>query len=116
MQVREIAILEAQRQAQAAMDRERQEREERKAELDKEREMSILTLNQSPYNDELFKGSSECSICIEEFKPGQETIALPCDIRHFFHSQCILACSRNSSACPLCKADFNEILIREFHP
>ena len=52
---------------------------------------------------------------MESFKPGEPVIALPCDIRHFFHSRCILVWSRTQKSCPLCKVDFDESLVKAFN-
>ena len=76
--------------------------------------MSILKLNESAYDEERFILHNECAFCIEKFEPGQPVIALPCDIRHYFHSKCILVWSRSQKYCPLCKVDFNEQLVRAF--
>ncbi|XP_068687709.1 uncharacterized protein [Montipora foliosa] len=41
-----------------------------------------------------------CSICMEEYSPGQETMFLPCG--HFFHSHCIQTWLRwTSNKCPI---------------
>ena len=66
--------------------------------------MQKLTLNESNFNPWLFEGAGvECVICMEAFANGQKVTALPCDIRHYFHSRCILAWSENTRNCPLCK-------------
>ena len=45
----------------------------------------------------------ECIICMEDYKPEDETIALPCDSRHFFHADCITGWLKTNNSCPLCK-------------
>ena len=78
--------------------------------------MSILTLNEIAYNETIFTSHNECAFCIESFEPGQPVIVLPCDLRHYFHSKCILVWSRSQKYCPLCKLEFNEELVRQFKP
>lgn len=116
MHERKQATLLAEGQAKLAIEREEQARQERQAAVDKQREMILLTLNESAYNSDLFTGCDECAFCMETFELGQKTTALPCDARHFFHSKCILAWSRNHRTCPLCKVEFDENLIRQFQP
>lgn len=42
-----------------------------------------------------------CTICIEEFKRGEEQRTLPCF--HRFHAACIDSWLRRSGTCPICK-------------
>ena len=92
---RERAMRLAELEALEAIEKEREERKRAQDELDKKREMTMLCLNQASFNSLSFQGSDECAFCMERFELGQEVIALPCDIRHFFHSNCILAWSRS---------------------
>ncbi|GME65468.1 hypothetical protein GTA08_BOTSDO05255 [Neofusicoccum parvum] len=47
-----------------------------------------------------------CTICTEEFEPGQDVRVLPCD--HKFHPACIDPWLLNvSGTCPLCRIDLN---------
>jgi hypothetical protein len=48
--------------------------------------------------------SDECTICLDEFAPGDRLRKLPCD--HVFHSNCIAKwLVERSATCPLCKLD-----------
>ena len=87
----------------------------RQEEIGKKLEMSILSINESAYDGRIFSSHKECAFCIESFKPGEPVIALPCDIRHYFHSRCILVWSRTQKCCPLCKVDFDESLVKAFN-
>ena len=53
-----------------------------------------------------FNEHNECSICLEAFTSSDMVTPLPCDKRHYFHSQCIQEWSQNHSDCPLCKKPF----------
>lgn len=44
---------------------------------------------------------TSCSICMEEFKDGDELKTLPC--LHFYHDHCINAWLKNDNSCPICK-------------
>ncbi|KAH7042150.1 hypothetical protein B0J12DRAFT_579751, partial [Macrophomina phaseolina] len=47
-----------------------------------------------------------CTICTEEFEPGQDVRVLPCD--HKFHPECIDPWLLNvSGTCPLCRINLN---------
>ena len=50
-----------------------------------------------------FNDHSECSICLCEFEAEELVTVLPCDVRHYFHSECIRDWSKRSTTCPLCK-------------
>ena len=45
-----------------------------------------------------------CSICLENFKNGDNFIALPCI--HIFHPECIINWMNTKNICPLCKYEF----------
>jgi hypothetical protein len=48
-----------------------------------------------------------CSICLDDFEPGDKLHCLPCS--HAFHSRCIAKwLSERSATCPLCKFDVYE--------
>ena len=51
--------------------------------------------------NDLSENKKKCLICLDEFKNGQKTIALPCT--HIFHSECIKKWMKKENFCPLCK-------------
>ena len=51
----------------------------------------------------------DCIICMEPFKLGENYTALPCDSRHYFHTECILNWLSRSDKCPMCKASVKKI-------
>ena len=55
------------------------------------------------FNPEEHSETVECIICMEDYKGEDETIALPCDSRHFFHAECITGWLKTNNSCPLCK-------------
>ena len=52
---------------------------------------------------------------MENFQQGQKVTALPCDQRHYFHSECILSWSERHRNCPLCKKPYNAKEIQKFN-
>ena len=53
------------------------------------------------------KEQANCSICLGEISEGDKITALPCDKRHYFHSNCIKRWAREKhSKCPLCNVRF----------
>lgn len=56
------------------------------------------------FDANVFKNMNECAICMEEFNSESEITPLPCDIRHYFHSECISNWFHTNTTCPLCKA------------
>ena len=50
---------------------------------------------------------NECTICLEPWEYGTSVVALPCDSRHFFHTDCIVRwAEKRSYRCPLCNIEF----------
>lgn len=49
---------------------------------------------------------SSCSICLNDFEQGEETLLFP-ECKHLFHSECLTRWfDGNKQICPLCKQDF----------
>jgi len=50
--------------------------------------------------------SGSCSICLDEYEPGDKLRILPCSGNHIFHARCIGRwLAERSATCPLCKED-----------
>ena len=43
----------------------------------------------------------KCTICLEDYVNGDDSIALPCI--HIFHANCIKTWLKNQNTCPICK-------------
>ena len=56
--------------------------------------------------DKRFTAHAECSICLEDFKEGDDVSPLPCDNRHYFHTKCIKDWAHSHLYCPLCNEEY----------
>ena len=59
--------------------------------------------------EKLDTDKKKCTICLENYKNGDDSIALPCI--HIFHAECIKTWLKNNTTCPICK---NEIKYDEY--
>ena len=66
-------------------------------------EGQIRSLPSSTIQDvaRLPEDSRQCSICLEDFKTGDERKIMPC--LHGFHSECVDKWLRTNGSCPICK-------------
>lgn len=48
-------------------------------------------------------GENACPICLVDYTEEDEITPLPCDDRHFFHSDCIQGWLDKNNICPMCK-------------
>ena len=55
--------------------------------------------------NKLSEDKKRCSICLENYKNGDDSIILPCI--HIFHSECIKKWMKNNAICPICKFKIN---------
>lgn len=55
--------------------------------------------------NKLSEEKKRCSICLENYKNGDDSIVLPCI--HIFHAECIKTWMKKKNACPICKNKIN---------
>ena len=55
--------------------------------------------------DKLDNDKKKCTICLENYANGDDSIALPCI--HIFHALCIKTWLKNHNNCPICKYKVN---------
>jgi len=48
---------------------------------------------------------AECTICLNDFGEGDTVSPLHCNVRHAFHTDCIVQWLTSNPVCPLCKTD-----------
>ena len=60
-----------------------------------------------------FNEHTECSICLLDFGRSDHVTPLPCDHRHYFHTDCIKQWARQKLHCPLCNKPFTMAEINE---
>ena len=61
--------------------------EQRERSMIKER--VIGSLSKIPYDPIKFRHQKNCTICFEDFQQDESITPLSCDIRHYFHTECI---------------------------
>ena len=55
------------------------------------------------HKDSAFK-NDECAICLCKFDDDCDVTPLPCNIKHYYHPECIEDWFKQKNTCPLCKA------------
>lgn len=68
----------------------------------------LESLPTKSYDPELSAGKTQCQICFSDYKKGEELRMLPC--LHDYHLQCIDRWFKESSTCPICRADVSETI------
>ena len=62
------------------------------------------------------RGSHEfcCSVCLEDLRPGDRALELPCDPKahHFFHHKCGTQWLHTHHTCPMCRKDYQEAVLK----
>ncbi|KAK4204081.1 hypothetical protein QBC40DRAFT_2556 [Triangularia verruculosa] len=66
-------------------------------------ESAIESLEKKKVDKELLgpEGKAECTICIDEFKLGDEVTVLPCS--HWYHGECVVLWLKEHNTCPICR-------------
>ena len=62
----------------------------------------IQNLTRVRFDPQVFQNEENCAICLEKFQEQDEITPLPCDRRHYFHTQCIIDWLKNNNTCPFC--------------
>ena len=62
-----------------------------------------------------FNEHLECSICLGDFGPDDHVTPLPCDVRHYFHTDCIKEWAQVKLFCPLCQKAFTRGQLEDFN-
>ena len=78
------------------------------------KERVIQSLSKIQYDPDKFKHQKTCSICYEDFVKDDKITPLSCDIRHYFHSECIETWMKEKNQCPLCKKEINVQSLKDF--
>ena len=63
----------------------------------------VGSLSRKAFGKRTNKDTSECVICMEEYKETDDVAELKCDQRHYFHSKCLADWLKQKLECPLCK-------------
>jgi len=62
---------------------------------------AIASLPMVKFDENLHKDTSRCTICFEDFKPGQDAVQLPCN--HLFDRGCVETWLKQHGTCPICR-------------
>ena len=79
----------------------------------------INTIVRTNWDPEVFKAHDECAICAEPFRESDKVTPLPCNPKHYFHSECTVKWfstgqGSDTSTCPLCKTKFTREQLQEY--
>lgn len=77
------------------------------------KEQVVSSLTKISYGRIKFEGQNECSICLNGFEDDDLVTPLSCDIRHYFHYECIQQWMQMKNECPLCKAEIVPANLKE---
>lgn len=75
----------------------------------------VKSLSKITYGQIKLDGQNECAICLGDFHDDQLITPLSCDIRHFFHFECIQQWMKQKNECPLCKAVIEPANLKELN-
>lgn len=66
-------------------------------------EEALKKLRRKAVDQDMLKGESktECTICLDEMKVGDEAVFLPC--KHWFHDECVTLWLKEHNTCPICR-------------
>ena len=78
------------------------------------KEKVVKNLSRIAFDARKFKQSKECAICFVEFKEDDMITPLSCDIKHYFHTECIERWIKVKNECPLCRAEIKPRDLVEF--
>ncbi|KAJ2349635.1 hypothetical protein GGF43_004385 [Coemansia sp. RSA 2618] len=69
-------------------------------------EDSILKLPRRKIHAEEVDKKFECGICMEEYKPEEDVMTLPC--KHIYHLECVDHWLKMNGTCPICRTRIDE--------
>ena len=78
------------------------------------KEEVIKSLSRISFDARKFRFAKECAICFVEFEQDAQITPLSCDIKHYFHTECIEQWIKVKNECPLCRAEIRPRDLEEF--
>ncbi|CDU15902.1 RING zinc finger protein, putative [Plasmodium yoelii] len=61
--------------------------------------------NINKFNKQTNENEDMCSICMVDYMENDNIMIMPCDKRHFFHSNCLSKWLNKSQVCPICRTN-----------
>jgi hypothetical protein len=49
----------------------------------------LQSISRVAYSEDVFNHDNSCSICLDTYKPTEMVTQLRCDVRHYFHTDCL---------------------------
>lgn len=77
----------------------------------------INTIVRTNWDPEIFKAQDDCAICTVAFKQEDKVTPLPCDAKHYFHSECIaqwFEVGQQTTSCPICRTQFTKQQMQDY--
>lgn len=66
------------------------------------------------YDAEKFKSYSSCAICLMDFSAESQVTPLPCNVKHYFCTECITNWLKTNQCCPICRHPVTEAELAKF--
>ena len=73
----------------------------------------IASLMRTSWNNQVFRTQESCAICLVDYDEDCQVTPLPCDIRHYYHTECIELWLATKTVCPLCQTPVTPEAIEE---
>lgn len=77
----------------------------------------INTVVRTHWDPEVFKALDDCAICTNTFGKEDQVTPLPCDTKHYFHTECIVRWFQTQdqkTSCPICRKQFTREEMRAY--
>lgn len=78
------------------------------------KEKVVSALSRIKFDARKFKAATYCAICYVDFNEDDQITPLSCDIKHYFHTECIERWLKEKNECPLCRSEINPRDLQEF--
>uniref|UniRef100_A0A7S3FZK8 RING-type domain-containing protein n=1 Tax=Strombidium rassoulzadegani TaxID=1082188 RepID=A0A7S3FZK8_9SPIT len=89
----------------------RDQQDSRRGALDNSQIPQVISnLSRTQFDPSRFTYENKCSICLCEYEKEDQLTQLKCDVRHYFHSDCIIGwIQQGNNVCPLCRQPIEDV-------
>ncbi len=77
----------------------------------------IKQLVKKQYSCKQFTFQKQCPICMSDFENEHQVTPLPCNVKHYFHTECIsvwIKAKPERLVCPICRTEIQIELLIQF--